>query len=156
MREDAILGLVLISSKDLVEGQSVETDHELSDHKLIQLKLNCKRDKCRYLTKTALTLLWGWVPPWENDSELPAEWRWKRLTWVYDAQSMVFLVERGKYWYGFTQHSWGTLFGKLHPVLVIYSQKRLTQVATGAEEEYWGGKGAEYLCSWMGAASKQT
>lgn len=52
MREDAILGLVLISSKDLVEGQNVETDHELSDCKLIQLKLNCKRDKCRYLTKT--------------------------------------------------------------------------------------------------------
>lgn len=52
MREDAILGLVLISSKDLVEGQSVETDHELSDHKLIQLKLNCKRDKYRYLAKT--------------------------------------------------------------------------------------------------------
>lgn len=52
MREDAILGLVLISSKDLVEGQNVETDHELSDRKLIQLKLNCKRDKCRYLTKT--------------------------------------------------------------------------------------------------------
>lgn len=49
MREDAILGLVLISSKDLVEGQSVETDHELSDHRLIQLKLNCKRDKCRYI-----------------------------------------------------------------------------------------------------------
>lgn len=31
----------------------------------------------------------------------------------------------------------------MRPVLVTYSQKSLTQVATGAEEEYWGGEGAE-------------
>lgn len=35
MREDAILGLVLISGKDLVEGCSAETHLELSDHRVI-------------------------------------------------------------------------------------------------------------------------
>lgn len=51
MKEDAILGLVLISGKDLVEGCSIETNLELSDHGLIQFMLNCKREKCRSLSK---------------------------------------------------------------------------------------------------------
>lgn len=35
VREDAILGLVLISGTDLLDGCSIETHLELSDHRVI-------------------------------------------------------------------------------------------------------------------------
>ena len=42
MREDAILGLAFISCNDLVEGRSIETSLELTDHGLIQFTLNAR------------------------------------------------------------------------------------------------------------------
>lgn len=51
----------------------------------------------------------------------------------------------------------GTLpsFGKLCMFLVTYDQKRLTQVAAGAEEEQRGDGGTGLLCSRPGATGTQ-
>lgn len=60
LREDAVLGLVLVSGKDLLEGRSIETYLEQSDHGLIQLMLNCKSDKCRSFLRLGITEQQTW------------------------------------------------------------------------------------------------